>query len=240
VKRASRKRKQQGMTLIEIIIVAVIMTLAASGLSLSLGALSRSNLKSAAGKIAAAFRYAYNRAATNGTTVRVHFTIPGVTFSIEEAHGGVLLATRKEKEEKKALNAQGKVVDAIDPWESAQARIAHPDKPTVGASPFSALTDSEGNDLKRYSNISLGRGVQFVKLIVPHEPEPRTSGDAAVHFFAGGRTEHALVEVGDGREGVYTVEVRALTGRVKIYPEAHESRGLIMDPDEDKDSEVKE
>jgi len=228
------------MTLIEIIIVVVIMALGSAGISLSLGALSRANLKSGAGKLGGAMRYAYNRAVTQGTTVRVHFKIPGNSFSIEEAHGGVLLASRKDKENKRAQGENGKVVDAIDPWAAAEARIKNPDLPSVGASPFGPLTNAEGDPIKRYTNIQLGRGVMFSKLIVAHEPEPRTTGEGSVHFFPGGQSEHAFVELSDGREGVYTVEVNALTGRVKVYPEAHESSASLFSDDEAEASEVKD
>lgn len=226
------------MTLIEIMIVTAIMALASLGITFSLGALSRANLKSGAGKLGAAMRYGYNRAVTQGTTVRVVFKIPGNTFSIEEAHSGVLLASRKDKEEKRALNAAGKTVDAVDPWAAAEARIKTPDKPSVGASPFSPLSNEEGEAIKRYTNVSLGNGVQFTKLVVAHEPEPKTAGEGAVHFFPGGRSENALIQLGDGRSGVYTVEVRALTGRVKVYGEAYESSEILGDPDDRESSEV--
>jgi general secretion pathway protein H len=236
-----RHRQQEGMTLIEMIIVTVILALAASGISLSLGALSRASLKAGAGKLAAGMRYAYNRAITQGTTVRVHFKMGGSTFSIEEARSGVLLTTKKEKLDKRALGDNGKLVDSADPWEAAQARIAHPDKPSLGASPFAALTTEDGTPLKRFTNVALGAGVQITKLVVPHEPVARTSGEGAVYFFPGGRGELALVELGDGREGVYTLELRPLTGRVKIYAEAHESRNLLHDDDEEGDtSEVQD
>jgi prepilin-type N-terminal cleavage/methylation domain-containing protein len=242
--RKSRK-SQEGMTLIEIIIVTAIIAIASAGVSLSLGALSRANLRAGAGKLGAAMRYAYMRAVTQGTTVRVHFKIPGSTFSIEEAHSGVLLATKKDKEAKRAQTESGKIADSVDPWEAAEARIKHPDRPSVGASPFEALTNVDGETMKRFHEVSLGRGVQFVKLICPHEPEPRTKGDAAVHFFPGGRSENAFIEIGDGRDGVYTIELRALTGRVHVWAEAHESRDTIeprskFDQTEEEGSEVKE
>ena len=229
------------MTLIEIVIVVVIMALASAGISMSLGAISRANLKGGAGRLGGAMRFAYNRAVTQGATVRVHFKLGGNTFSIEEAHGGVLLASRKDKENRLAQGDNGKVVDAIDPWVAAEARIKHPDKPSVGASPFGPLTNQDGDPIKRYTNIQMGRGVVFNKLIVAHEPEPRTTGEGSVHFFPGGQSEHAFVELGDGRDGVYTVEVSALTGRVKVYPEAHESSERLHTDDVDQwGSEVKD
>lgn len=227
------------MTLIEIVIVVVIMALASAGMSMSLGAISRANLRSGAGKLGGAMRYAYNRAVSRAMTVRVAFNLGGNTFSIEEAVGGVMLASKKEKEDKLALDSKGKTVDAIDPWAAAEARIKTPDKPVLDSSPFSPLTNMEGEPMKRYSNVSLGRGVEFKRLIVAHEPEPKTNGEGAVHFFPGGRTERAYIELGDGREGVYTVEVHPLTGRVKIYPGTHESLGLLDDSNDEDASEVK-
>jgi type II secretory pathway pseudopilin PulG len=232
------------MTLIEIIIVTVIIALGSAGVTLSLGALSRANLRTGAGRLGAAMHYAYNRAVTQGTTVRVHFKLPGTTFAIEEAHSGVLLTSRKEKKDKSAIGDNGKQVDAIDPWAAAEARIKHPDKPSIGASPFGPLTNADGDPLKRYRMMPLGRGVQIIKFLVANEPHPRTLGEGAVHFFSGGGSENALIQLGDGRGGVYTLEIKALTGRVRIYPEAHETSDLIDDGSEEKTdaqrSEVKE
>lgn len=227
------------MTLIEIIIVVVIMALASAGMTLSLGAISRANLRGGAGKLGGAMRYAYNRAVSRAMTVRVVFKLAGNTFSIEEAHGGVLLTSKKDKEDKRTLDSTGKSVDSVDPWAAAEARIKSPDKPVVGSSPFSALTNADGEPIKRYANISLGSGVAFKRLIVPHEPEPKIVGEGAVHFFPGGRSEHAYIELSDGREGVYTLEVNALTGRVKIYSGPHQSLGRL-DSDDEEESEIKE
>lgn len=228
------------MTLIEIIIVTAILALAMSGVTFSVGALTRTNLKSGAAKLGAAARYAYNRAVTRGTTVRVHFTIPGSMFSIEEAHGGVTLGRAKDKKDKKNLDDEGRSVAAVDPWASAQARINQPDKPTVGASPFGPITSQDGEVLKRYQNVSLGRGVQVIKLLVPHEPEPVTQGEGSVHFFAGGLTERAVIQLGDGRGAVYSVEVHPLTGRVKVHPAAYEPPEILQEIEGEEISEVEQ
>jgi prepilin-type N-terminal cleavage/methylation domain-containing protein len=254
---AAKRRRQEGMTLLEIVIVTAILALAASGLTFSLGALSRTQLKSSAGKLVAAVRFAYSRAVVRGTTVRIRFEIPGGTFSIEEAKSGVTLARLSEKERVGERGEDGQVQSAVDPWAAAAARINTPDKPTLGSSPFapiaggmrapsegSAETSSESSSgspsKSRYTNVALGRGVQFVRLTVPHEPEPVVGGEGAIHFFPGGRTEHGVVQLGDGREGVYSVEVLPLTGRARIYAEAYEPRELQDNPEDEGDDAVSE
>jgi general secretion pathway protein H len=237
VRRASISR--QGMTLLEIMMVLVILMLGASGLSFSLGALARANLKAAAGKLGAAARFSYNRAVTHGQTVRIHFVLPGNTFSIQSAHAGITLASSRDKEEMSRPGVDEAAGAAVDPWSAAQARIQQPQQPTLGASPFSPIASS-GKSAARYTDVSLGRGVQFLKLIVAHEPEPLTEGDGSVHFFPGGHTEHAIIQLGDGRDAVYSVEIHPLTGRVKVYPEAYEPDELLDNPDDRDVSEVDE
>jgi general secretion pathway protein H len=229
----------EGMTLIEILLVAVIVALAASGLTFSLGALARTNLKAGADRFASAVRYAYNRAIIQDATVRIHFKLPGGTFSIQEAHHGITMARATEKEAKRdlfSLDKKQAVPSAVDPWAAAQARIRQPNKPSFGASPFSGLTSGDGKELKRFKDVKLPHNVQIVKLLVPHEPEPITEGEGDVHFFPGGRTEHAVVQFSDGREGVYSLEIFPLTGRMKVYAEAYEPRDLQGDAEQDEKS----
>jgi general secretion pathway protein H len=227
------------MTLIEVVVVVLIMALAASGLSFSLGALTKANLKSGAAKLASAARYAHYRAIIHGKTVRISFDLPGNTFSLEEAHGKVALA--RADDERRAQGSEeedGEEVVAVDPWAAAKSRIENALQPTFGASPFGALQSASGQALTRYQNVSLGRRVQLVKLIVPHQPAPLEQGKGAVHFFAGGITEHAVLQLSDGAEAVYSVEIHPLTGRARIYPEAYEPRQLLGDPNDPDVSEV--
>ena len=71
-----------------------------------------------------------------------------------------------------------------------------------------------------------------MKLIVPHEPEPLEQGKGAVHFFPGGMTEHAVIQLSDGADAIYSVEIHPLTGRAQIYPEAYEPKELLGDPEQ--------
>ncbi len=223
--------------MIEILVVAVIIGIGASGLSFSLGALTKANLRGGAGRFAAAARYAYNRAIIKGTTVRLVFDVPGATFSIEEGSGRVTLA-RVDDERRKEGAEDGEEIVAADPWAAAQSRIDQALKPNLGASPFAPLSSGDGKTMERYTNIVLGRRVQIVRLIVPHHPAPLEQGKGAIHFFPGGMTEHAVVHFSDGGDSVYSVELHPLTGRSKIRAEAYEPRDFLGDPEHPDTSEV--
>jgi len=226
------------MTLIEVIVVIVILALAGSGLSFSLGALTRANLKSGSARLASAARFAHNRAIIQGTTVRIAFDLPGNTFSIEEAEGKIALARADDERRKESTDEEGEEVIAVDPWTAAKTRVEQALKPTFGASPFAAIAGPSGQTLSRYQNVTLGRRVQIVKLIVPHQPEPLEQGKGAVHFFPGGITEHAVLQLSDGADAIYSVEIHPLTGRARIRPGAYEPEQLIDDANERDFSEV--
>jgi Tfp pilus assembly protein FimT len=226
------------MTLIEVVVVVVIIAITASGLSFSFNALARTNLKGGAGKLAAAARYAYNRAVIQGTTVRIGFAVPGNTFSIEEAHGKVTLARVEDERRKDSLEEGGSEVVAVDPWAAARNRIEQALKPTLGATPFGPITSSTGQAIARYTDVALGRRVQIVKLIVPHQPAPLEQGKGGVHFFPGGMTEHAVLQLSDGGDTVYSVEIHPLTGRARVYPKAYEPDQLLGNPEDPDVSEV--
>ena len=231
---ARARPRMEGMPLLEIMLVVVIIAIGATGMGYSLGSLTRANLKAGAGKLAAAVRYAYNRAITQGSTVRIVFDLPGKTFSIEEAQGRMMLA-RKDDERRFGEDGEDRGA-AVDPWEAAKAALEEGVKPSLGESPFSPISGKAS----RYTNVALGRGIHLVKLYVPHEEDPKDEGKGAIHFFPGGYTEHAVLHLSDGHEGFYSVEIHPLTGRCRVRPEAYEPEAFLDDPDERDFSEVDE
>jgi hypothetical protein len=48
---------------------------------------------------------------------------------------------------------------------------------------------------------------------------PREEGKAYIYFFPNGVTEHSIVQVSDGSDRVYSVEVHPLSGRAFIHNE---------------------
>lgn len=220
------------MTLIEIIIVIIVIALAATGITYSLSALTRANLRSACMTVTAGARFAYNRAISQGHTVRLVFDFDADQMSFEEAHGRVTLArlddaTREELED-------GEDGTAVDPWAAAQARLSDTLRPSFGASPFTAIAG------RRYQPRPVASGISIRQLIVPHEPEPRTEGRGAIYFFPGGQTEHAVVWVGDDSDRVYSIELHPLTGRARVHDYAYEPEVMLDDGGGRSRSEVDE
>jgi general secretion pathway protein H len=230
------------MTLIEILIVIVIIALAAGGITMGLGALGRSHLRSACVKIAAASRFAYNRSITRGTTVRVVLDLDANTIAIEEAHGRVALA-RSDDSTREELDEDAEDRAAVDPWAAAQARLSKTLVPSFGASPFGPITDEDGDAIERYLPHAVARStdVDVARVIVPHEPEPREHGRGAIYYFPAGQTEHAVVWItDDGGEKVYSVEIHPLTGRATVHDFAFEPEVVREDADDEERSEVED
>lgn len=220
------------MTLIEVLIVMVIAAIAATGITYSIGALTRANLRSGCVTLSAAARYAYGRAISQNSTVRLVFDFDTDQMSFEEAHGRIVLArlddaTRADLEE-------GQDGSAVDPWAAARARLEDTLRPSFGASPFSPVPG------RRYEARAVASGVRIVRLIVPHEPEPRDEGQGAIYFFPGGQTENAVVWLGDDSDRVYSVEIHPLTGRGRVYNYAYEPEHLLDDGSGRARSEVDE
>ncbi len=228
------------MTIIEIMVVIIIIALAASGLTMALGALTRTKLRSGCVKLMAASRFAYSRAISQGNTVRLRLNMQDATMSLEEAHGQVTLS-RVDDPRREAANEQaGEDGAGVDPWAAAQARLSQTFQPSFGASPFGPITGRGGETLRKYQSQPIGSNIRVFRMFLPHEPEPREEGIGAVYFFPGGQTEHAVIQLTDGSDSVYAVEIHPLTGRARLYDWAFEPEDLGEDADDEDLSDVRD
>lgn len=240
-KSSPRRRRSQrhGMTLIEVMIVIVIIALASTGVTMALGGLTRTKLRSSCVKLMAASRFAYNRAVSQGNTVRLRINMEEGTMAIEEAHGQVTLSRVDDPRRENIDEESGEDGAAVDPWAAAQARLESTFEPTFGASPFGPITGPGGETLTRYQSQSIGSRVRVARLYLPHEPEPREQGTGSVYYFPGGQTENAVIQLTDGSETVYSVEIHPLTGRAKLHDWAFEPRD-VEDWDDEDNSDVRD
>lgn len=223
------------MTLIEVLIVIIIVAIAATGITYSLGAITRANLRSAAMRISAGSRFAYGRAIAQNTTVRLHFELENddgaSTMGFQEAHGRVVLA--RVDDARRAEIEEGETA-AVDPWAAAEARLEDTLTPSFGASPFQQVPG------RRYASQALASNVRVLKVIVPHMPEPVEEGTVDIYYWPGGLTEHAIVQVMDTSDRVYSVEIHPLTGRGRVYSYAYEPEEMLDDGTGSQRSEVED
>jgi general secretion pathway protein H len=59
----------------------------------------------------------------------------------------------------------------------------------------------------------------FAKVFTPHDPQAREEGRGYIYFFPNGTAEHAFVQLSDGENRIYTVEIHPLSGKSFFYAE---------------------
>ncbi len=221
-------RTNGGFTLIEVMLVVVIIAVVVTGASFGLNAITRTRLRSSAYKVMSAARFAYNRSLTQGTTTRLRFDFEKNTMAVEETDTPVTLATDEQLESEEG--------QAVDPWDLARARLETPLTPIEPRSPFQPISNASGKVLERYRAKPVGDGVSILALITPHETDSRTDGEGSVYFFPGGVTEHAVIQLSDSSETVYSVEIHPLTGNARIHNFAYEPLDDLDDDGEVEDT----
>jgi len=221
-------RTNRGFTLIEVILVVAIIAVVVTGATFGLGAISRTRLRSSAFRVMSAARFAYNRSLTQGTTTRLRFDLEKNTMAIEETYTPVTLATNEQLESDEG--------QAVDPWDLARTRLQEPLSPVTPTSPFQPISNQSGKVLDRYSTKPVGDDISVHALITPHESDTRTDGEGSVYFFPGGVTEHAVIQLSDSSDTVYSVEIHPLTGNARIHNFAYEPLNELHDDGEVEDS----
>jgi prepilin-type N-terminal cleavage/methylation domain-containing protein len=221
-------RNNGGFTLIEVIVVIAIVAVVVTGATFGLGAITRTRLRSSAFKVVSAARFAYNRSLTQGTTTRLRFDFEKDTMAIEETLTPVTLATNEQLEDEDG--------QAVDPWDLARARLEQPLTPVKPSSPVGPISNQSGKVVERYTAKPIGEGVTVHALITPHETEIREDGEGSVYFFPGGLTEHAVIQLSDASETIYSIEIHPLTGNARIHNFAYEPLSELDDEGEVEDT----
>lgn len=215
VRRRARAH-QRGLTLIEITIALAIAALAVSMSIVSINALTDADLKSSALEIAGAMKFNYDRAIMEKRTQRLGVDLDRHVWWVEYTEDPYAIGAerlRGEEGDKRDLEGKGEELEE-------RASFFDDDDPSAEVKQFmeggkgASFVPDEGSGKPR----PLKGDVVFSKVWTGHQEESFTSGIAYVHFFKGGWTEPAQIELSDGTEYV-TLKVFPLTGRVRTYQE---------------------
>ncbi|HMU39582.1 MAG TPA: prepilin-type N-terminal cleavage/methylation domain-containing protein [Pseudomonadota bacterium] len=211
-----RRNSDGGYTLVELMVVLAIVGVVMGGAVLGFRSLVRSELRSAASKLAAAIRYSYDRALTTGAFYRLHFDLDAQTYRLEKSDTRVLIDPKQNT----LSRGHGKDRDELDKITAEEQKrdlnglseeLVPPQTPRQPR--FAEYKDST------LPIIKLSR-VKVLDVLLPREKDPYLSGHAYLHFFPDGHTERAVIHLGtDAQDDTqYTLWVHGLTGRVEVLP----------------------
>lgn len=202
------------MTLIELTIALAIAAMAVATAVATLNA--GLSLNSAAVELTGVVKYAYDRSIMYGRIHRLAIDLDNDVYWLEYTDEPFGLAERRLTG-RRGASADGESPPNTDdlPFLFDENDDEAVKRALLGgrANRFVPL-DRDGEDAKEAPRRKLPGSVDVTRVWTGHQEEPFDSGVTYLHFFHGGWTEPALIELSDGDEFV-TLEVGPLTGRVR-------------------------
>jgi prepilin-type N-terminal cleavage/methylation domain-containing protein len=237
--------REQGMTLIEMMIVIAIIGgfayIAASGFRM----VTKADLVDDASRLSAIMKRTSQLATTTGEIHRLVLDFEHKRFSVEACEGSSTVGRAKvaapalsEQQRTSALDMARERLQQQNML-AAQALPSSPEADMARAAalagqhvgdtackPVSESTlsgDAEGRALS--GSLRAEKGIKFREVWVQHLDESVTADTVAIHFFPIGSAEKAIVELTDGSV-TFSILVFGLTGRIELLD------GEVQHPDE--------
>lgn len=200
------------MTLIELVITISLMASLVAVVAISANAIGGVDLKTAASRVAGTIRFTYDLAARKNSPFRIVFDLDEQSYWIESASEKFLLDREKadvrkgkqqakEERERSSRFVSRSYIEGGQMWQ-----------PKARAS-FAAFAGPMSKKVKLPSHVVLQ------DVWVAHQSDTVTAGQAYLYSFPTGMTEQAVIHLGDDDQDVFTLQVEALLGRVKIHPQ---------------------
>ena len=218
--RSSRTRRayQRGLTLVEMLIVLLIVTLILAGVVMGSGQLAGAKLRKSAATLTGLIRVAYVRATVTARSERIVFDFDNSKFWLEESEQPMLVQSKDATGtggadpvtavEKQAVAESARLIKGPE----APRPAFHAVKPGLYAA-----SDNQGG-----SEQSLPFGIKFRAVQTGHDEEARTKGRAYLYFWPGGLTERASIVLRKGDSladtDAMSLIVQPLTGAVNVKP----------------------
>jgi general secretion pathway protein H len=215
---------RRGVTLIEILVVVALITLASTAVLMGSGFIGNKRLRSAATLILGAVRLGMTRANTVGRPVRLVFDLDSERLILEETSGKLLRS--EEEEEPPPEGTEGESLAERAAVDYAKGVLDVPRAPRPRFLPVADLKTEGDAEPGR----SLGADVDLYVVQTEHDHEPRSDGRAYLYFWPAGGTERAVIQLTRrGDPDGLTILVSALTGRARIERGAVELNSSASD-----------
>ena len=205
---APEPAREQGFTLIEMVVVMLIIALGFALVIPQFRAATHADLKRSALRLAATIEHTFHQSAFRRETLRLHYDLEGSRYwldrFVDPAAEKDALALRPGG----ALGEGGSGADA-------------PEADDANTEPYYVM-DREILP----EPVTLPNGV-FIASVSTQYLEKATEGEAFTHFFPDGYAEPTVLYMTDAQGGEYTLYVSPISGRVKVLP-GHEEFEVEM------------
>lgn len=208
------RKRQAGITLIELLIAIALVALLTGGVASGMGAFGTTRLRTSATMILSGIRVAMTHANTTGYPTRLVFDMDQRTVHLEQANARML---RKMDDDSKEDPAAGAAAATDAEREAAAEAKAILDGPHEPPPQFVATDAFNVKDGAGKGPRSLEPEIRFKSVQTEHDSEARTEGRAYLYFWPGGGTEKAVIVLTrPGQPDGSSIVVSALTGRASI------------------------
>ncbi|MEM1026069.1 MAG: hypothetical protein AAGD10_13855 [Myxococcota bacterium] len=214
------RQDRAGLTLIEITIALGVAALIMGLGVVSVNALSDRNLRTGAMQLTGAIKYSYDRSIMQNRIQRLGMNIDTGEWWLDYTDGEFSVRRERAEGSKGAmLDENGRIVQVGE--EELRDELRLDDE--IDGELRQALEGGLGARFEREEGDEEPRklpgSVKFSRVWTGHQEEPFEEGIAFIHFFDGGWTEPALIELVDGDDDYVTLTVAPLTGRVRTKHE---------------------
>ena len=212
----------KGFTLIEltigILLLALIMAIAIPSLTV----LTTAKMKTQSAQLAGTIKFVYDLAARKSLAHRIVINIDEGKYWVEVSEDKVRIKKEKvesdngrglTEEEQAELNGEDEEEEESEVWQG-QGGIEVPQfiKPKPRKPTFQQFKSKLTEPVELPDNIS------FHSVYTINQKDEYKEGTAYIHFFPTGFAEKAVIQLADDNDSIYTLELRPLTGKVKVYP----------------------
>ena len=192
---STKKISQQGMTLVEILVVVALIGLITFVALPSVSNFFKISINSATREMAATIKESYNSTVVTGNIHRIAYDLENAEFWVESGPKTLLLDTEESKQKEEQRKRYARESDE--------------------------LKNSAGSKFKLEKTItrkkkSLPRGVVFEDIITEQSPEPIKAGIAYTHFFPQGLTEQTIIHLKDSDDHKVSLIIEPLIGRTTL------------------------
>jgi general secretion pathway protein H len=222
-----RRRGQGGYTLFEVMAVAAIAVGLVVVGGVAIRRVRQTDLRNATTRLGGAIRYTYDRAGTSGRYYRLVVDLDQKTYWPEASDDRFYLVRGPGGATTEDETDAPPTAKASSGSKSLLGGIGGGGDLPGGATPSGTVAVKVGVGKPRFAADTVTskrqsaplRGVTIDAVWTARLDQPVTQGRAYLYFYPEGRTERAIVHLSDAFDGVYSLVVHPLTGRVQIFAE---------------------